>query len=93
MLSIRLKLPTWGATVATLLVRKLEPELVERLKRHAASHGRSVEAEHRAIFRAALQPKLDGRQLFEMLREGEFWPEDVEPDGWRRDDRGEPADL
>ena len=66
MLSIRLRVTTWGAVVATLLVRKLEPELVERLKRQAASHGRSVAAEHRAILRAALQPKLDGKELFEM---------------------------
>jgi antitoxin FitA len=87
------ELPTWGAAVATLLVRKLEPELVELLKRQAASHGRSVEAEHRAILRAALQPKLDDKELFEMLREGETWPGDIEPDGWRRDDRGEPADI
>jgi plasmid stability protein len=79
--------------VATLLVRKLEPELIERLKRQAASHGRSVEAEHRAILRAALQPKLDGKELFEMLREGATWPEDTEPDGWRPGDRGEPADY
>lgn len=79
--------------MATLLVRKLEPELVERLKSRAAAHGRSVEAEHRAILRAALQPKLDGKELFEMLRAGELWPEDAEPDGWRVADRGEPADL
>jgi antitoxin FitA len=79
--------------MATLLVRKLELELVERLKRRAAAHGRSVEAEHRAILRAALQPKLDGKELFDMLREGETWPADSEPDGWRPDDRGEPADY
>jgi plasmid stability protein len=79
--------------MATLLVRKLELELVERLKRRAAAHGRSVEAEHRAILRAALEPKLGGKELFELLREGETWPADSEPDDWRRDDRGEPADY
>ena len=79
--------------MATLLVRKLELELVERLKRRAAAHGRSVEAEHRAILRAALQPKLSGKEMFDMLREGETWPADSEPDDWRRDDRGEPADY
>jgi antitoxin FitA len=77
--------------MATLLVRKLELDLVERLKRRAAAHGRSVEAEHRAILRAALEPKLGGKELFDMLREGETWPADSEPDDWRRDDRGEPA--
>jgi plasmid stability protein len=76
-----------------LLVRKLEPELVERLKRRALSHGRSVEAEHRAILRAALEPALSGRELFEHLRQGETWPAEVESDQWRHDDRGEPADL
>ena len=79
--------------VATLLVRKLEPELVERLKRRALAHGRSAEAEHRAILRAALGPVLSGRELFELLREGETWPPEVEPDQWRQDDRGEPADV
>jgi len=79
--------------MATLLVRKLELELVERLKRRAAAHGRSVEAEHRAILRAALQPKLGGKELFDRLREGETWPIESEPESWRYDDRGEPADY
>ena len=79
--------------MAALLVRKLEPELVERLKRRALAHGRSVEAEHRAILRAALGPVLSGRELFELLREGETWPAEAEPDQWRQDDRGEPANF
>jgi plasmid stability protein len=79
--------------VATLLVRKLEPELVERLKRRALAHGRSIEAEHRAILRAALQPTLSGSELFELLREGESWPPEALPDEWRQEDRGAPADL
>jgi plasmid stability protein len=54
-----------------LLVRKLEPELVEHLKRQARAHGRSVEAEHRAILQAALQPNLGGQELFELLRRRE----------------------
>jgi plasmid stability protein len=37
-----------------LLVRKLSPRLVRRLKARAAAHGRSAEAEHRAILEAAL---------------------------------------
>ncbi len=37
-----------------LHVRNLEPELITRLKRRAARHGRSVEAEHREILRQAL---------------------------------------
>ena len=38
-----------------------QPELVERLRCQARAHGRSVEAEHRAILRAALAPTDGGR--------------------------------
>ncbi len=79
--------------MATLLVRKLEPELIERLKKRAAAHGRSVEAEHRDILRGALRPELSGRELFELLRAGEPFGADLDPDLWREEDRGEPADL
>jgi len=37
-----------------LLVRDLEPEVVLALKRRAAQHGRSAEAEHREILKQAL---------------------------------------
>jgi antitoxin FitA len=37
-----------------LIVRKLEPEVVEALKQRAAQNGRSAEAEHRAILQEAL---------------------------------------
>jgi len=37
-----------------LHVRNLDEELVTRLKRRAARHGRSAEAEHREILRQAL---------------------------------------
>jgi plasmid stability protein len=40
--------------MASLHVRKLDDELVARLKRRAARHGRSAEAEHREILRQAL---------------------------------------
>ena len=39
---------------SNLLVRNLEDDLVVRLKRRAARHGRSAEAEHREILRQAL---------------------------------------
>jgi antitoxin FitA len=38
----------------SLHVRNLDDELVVRLKRRAARHGRSAEAEHREILRQAL---------------------------------------
>ena len=40
--------------MATLTVRNLEDEVVRRLRIRAARHGRSAEAEHRALLRAAL---------------------------------------
>ena len=42
------------ARMAQLLVRKLEPEVVARLKERAGRKGRSAEEEHRAILREAL---------------------------------------
>jgi plasmid stability protein len=46
-------------SVAELLVRDLEEELVRALQVRAAKHGRSAEAEHRAILEAALMPARD----------------------------------
>ncbi len=40
--------------MSRLLVRDLEPEVVQALKRRAAKHGLSAEAEHREILRQAL---------------------------------------
>lgn len=41
-----------------LQVRNLEDDLIVRLKRRAARHGRSAEAEHREILRQALSSKI-----------------------------------
>ena len=38
-----------------LLVRGVSPDIIEALKRRAAEHGRSAEAEHRLILEAALR--------------------------------------
>jgi antitoxin FitA len=40
--------------LAQLTVRKVDDRIVRALKQRAASHGRSAEAEHREILRAAL---------------------------------------
>jgi antitoxin FitA len=40
-----------------LTVRKVDDDLIRRLKTRAAEHGRSAEAEHREILRQALLPK------------------------------------
>jgi len=42
-----------------LHVRNLDDELIARLKRRAARHGRSTEAEHREILRQALAADAD----------------------------------
>jgi plasmid stability protein len=46
-----------------LVVRKLDPRIVEALRTRAARHGHSMEAEHRNILRAALRPAT-GRTSF-----------------------------
>ena len=42
-----------------LHVRNLDDDLILRLRRRAARHGRSVEAEHREILRQALSAETD----------------------------------
>ena len=42
-----------------LIVRNVGDEVVRALKRRAASHGRSAEAEHRAILTEALRPDAE----------------------------------
>lgn len=42
-----------------LQVRNLDDDLILRLRRRAARHGRSVEAEHREILRQALSAEVD----------------------------------
>lgn len=44
---------------ASLIVRNLDDELVLRLRRRAARHGRSMESEHREILRHALSAEVD----------------------------------
>jgi plasmid stability protein len=52
--------------MANLVVRNLDPHVVEALKQRAAAHGRSAEAEHRLILeQALLHPKR--RSLAQVL--------------------------
>ncbi len=48
-----------------LHVRGLDEELVSKLKRRAARHGRSAESEHRELLRQALSAEPDA--MFEEL--------------------------
>jgi len=52
--------------VAQLIVRNLDEDLVQRLKRRAAAHGRSAEEEHRQLLRQALRPEGLGEALLAM---------------------------
>jgi plasmid stability protein len=45
--------------MGNLHVRKLDDDLIARLKRRAARHGRSTEAEHREILRQALAADVE----------------------------------
>ena len=51
-----------------LHVRNLDDDLIARLKRRAARHGRSTEAEHREILRLALAGDIE--TSFETLAAG-----------------------
>jgi len=53
--------------VSQLIVRDLPAELVGALKRRAARHGRSAEAEHRAILRAALEAEMEAGSFKALL--------------------------
>jgi len=53
-------------SVAQLIVRKLDEDLVRRLKRRAVAHGRSMEEEHRSLLRQVLQPEGLGEVLLAM---------------------------
>jgi plasmid stability protein len=53
--------------VAQLVVRKLDPEVVRELRKRAARSGRSMEAEHREILRAALRPGRGAESLKGLL--------------------------
>jgi len=43
----------------SLSVRNLDDDLIARLKRRSARHGRSAEAEHREILRQALASEVE----------------------------------
>ena len=52
--------------MANLVVRNLDQRIVDALKRRAAQHGRSAEAEHRALLEELLlRPK--GKSFAEVL--------------------------
>jgi plasmid stability protein len=77
--------------VAQLIVRNIEDHVVAALKRRAAQHGRSAEAEHREILRQALarpEERMPFDEFLESMPEG-LTDEDVA----RQDDLPREIDL
>lgn len=54
--------------MGSLLVRNLDDALIEALKRRAARHGRSVEAEHRDILTEAVKADQRAEALRTLAR-------------------------
>ena len=76
--------------MADLLVRGVDDDLVQALKKRAGAHGRSQEAELRAILAAALQSP-PRRRLAELLAS---MPDvGVDADFQRQDDPAAAADV
>ena len=63
-----------------LTVRKVDDELIRRLKIRAAEHGRSAEAEHREILKQALLPEAAAEDFWALAiglrKEGPKMPGD-----------------
>ncbi|GAB2879982.1 hypothetical protein GCM10027277_56490 [Pseudoduganella ginsengisoli] len=62
--------------MSQLLVRDIDEELVEALKRVAKAHGRSAEAEHREILRSHLGAYPKKRSFKEVLAEMPYFNDD-----------------
>ena len=76
--------------MAQLIVRNLDKDIVARLRRRAAEHRRSMEAEHREILRNALTRGRRGslkQRLLDMPDVGR------EEDFARRQDKGRKTSL
>ena len=76
--------------MADLLVRGVDEGLVQALKKRAGAHGRSAEAEHRAILAAALMSP-PRRNLAELL--GSMPDVGQDADFERQDDTAAQADV
>lgn len=62
--------------MSQLLVRKVDPQTIRKLKARAHAHGVSTEEEHRRILREALdRPSNDKPSLIQFLINTEVGPE------------------
>jgi antitoxin FitA len=72
-----------GRMPGSLSVRNLDDDLILRLKRRAARHGRSAEAEHREILRQVLcseaEPSFDdlAAEFRKLTRDRQHTPAEV----------------
>jgi plasmid stability protein len=72
-----------SSMTGNLHVRNLDDELIARLKRRAARHGRSTEAEHREILRQALaaedEPSFEdlAAELRKLTKQREQTPSEI----------------
>lgn len=62
--------------MAQLLVRELDQDLVDALKRRATARGRSAEAEHREILKVALVGQPEKRSFKEFLASMPYFEDD-----------------
>jgi antitoxin FitA len=69
-----------GMAMGQLTVRRVDDEIIRRLKIRAAEHGRSAEAEHREILKRALLPQAATEDFWALAdrlrREGPKMPGD-----------------
>lgn len=74
-----------------LQVRNLDDDIIQRLKRRAARHGRSVEAEHREILRQALSGEVEPSfaELAEQMRALTAGRQQTPSEVLQREGRGE----
>lgn len=61
--------------MAQLIVRKIDPELKQRLRERAAQKGRSMEEEHREILRQALIEQVSGPENLAGVFDDLFGPQ------------------
>jgi antitoxin FitA len=79
--------------MAQLLVRGLKEEIVRGLRARAAAHGRSVEAEHRAILEEAVRGPHTTADAITRLRRGPVAKLDAETQRDHKDTGSSPNDT
>ena len=62
--------------MATLTVRKLDKEIIQKLKARAGKHGISAEEEHRRILKQALNTEDDVLPLKDFIKTMPNWGEE-----------------